>query len=566
MKPKSILLFITFAAILSAGCLVEEIKKAEMTLDTGLAETTGNLNSREIKATEFMDMYMSSEDYVLLDVRTKKEYDSGHIPGAVNIPYTQLDPLVKDLGLAKDQKIVVYCEVGVRSKIGSYALQDLGYTNIVDVTDGIRGWRSLGGDISTQADETAQTISETKGELAGVLISAQELSKNIDSYTIIFLGTKNQYDSGHIPGALHINPLSDLVDPEGRVPHLVLKKNSFEALMSGLGIEPGDTIVVYDSQPEVKYSTRMFWTLKLYGHDKAAILNGGLASWKTHGGELTLEIPQVQPTVYSSPGFDSEIFASLDYVNLNLYSRDVVLVEATTKEEYELEGHIPGAVLVEPEETLKSDGTFMDEAQLLSLYTSKGVVKDKEIVTYCHTGHRGATVWFELKHLLGYPDVRLFDGSLEEWNSLSMPIEMGSTPTPAPTIPPTPTTTPAPIFDAETDKKTLDLEPVQSLKDFKGTKTLQLSLWEVVKLGDSYIYLTGDMDGCVGIFWWDFNIYQHTTDGGVFEGSITYMNERVGPEEDITSDIHRISDSLDEYTFVVKRWSQAEGLTLEISG
>jgi rhodanese-related sulfurtransferase len=139
--------------LLSVGCLGEEAKKAEMTLDTKLAEATGELASTEITASEFMDIYDEGGDFVLLDVRTEREFESGYIPGAVHIYYTELDERIGQLNLSKDAKIVVYCEAGVRSKKGANALLGEGYSNIIDISDGIRGWKAIGGDIIVPGDE-----------------------------------------------------------------------------------------------------------------------------------------------------------------------------------------------------------------------------------------------------------------------------------------------------------------------------------------------------------------------------------------------------------------------------
>jgi rhodanese-related sulfurtransferase len=154
-----LLLLVSFL-LLIAGCLGEGAKKAEMTLDTKVSEVTGDLDTTEITASEFMDMYNTGGDFVLLDVRTEKEYDSGYIPGAVHIHYTELDHRIGELNLSKDDKIVVYCEAGVRSKKGANALQNEGFKNIVDITDGIRGWKSIGGDVVLPAAESEPEITE----------------------------------------------------------------------------------------------------------------------------------------------------------------------------------------------------------------------------------------------------------------------------------------------------------------------------------------------------------------------------------------------------------------------
>jgi rhodanese-related sulfurtransferase len=151
---RGIKLLLLFGLLLfSVGCLGEGAKKAEMALDAKVAEATGNLDTTEITASEFLEMYNEGGDFVLLDVRTKREFDSGYIPGAVHIHYTELDERIDELNLAKNAKIVVYCEAGVRSKKGANALLGEGYTNIIDVSDGIRGWKAIGGDIIVPATE-----------------------------------------------------------------------------------------------------------------------------------------------------------------------------------------------------------------------------------------------------------------------------------------------------------------------------------------------------------------------------------------------------------------------------
>jgi rhodanese-related sulfurtransferase len=153
MKKRFNLFLLVALLLLSVACLGEGAKKAEMTLDTKVAEATGSLDTTEITASEFMEMYRSDGDFVLLDVRTKREFDSGYIPGAIHIHYTELDEMIGGLNLSKDAKIVVYCEAGVRSKKGANALLGEGYTNIIDVSDGIRGWKAIGGDIIVPAAE-----------------------------------------------------------------------------------------------------------------------------------------------------------------------------------------------------------------------------------------------------------------------------------------------------------------------------------------------------------------------------------------------------------------------------
>jgi|GEM_PF-896875 len=551
--------------MLSAACIGEGIKNAEMTLDTKVSEITGKLNSIEISAADFQSLHADDEtDYVLIDVRTKREFDEGYIPGAVHIPYTELDSRIDELSLAKDQKIVLYCEAGVRSKKGANALLDMGFTNIVDVTDGMRGWRELGGEIKLPGVEPQLVTSG--------LITAADLAENIGAYKILFIGHETQYLNGHIPGAVHINPLAELVEPAGVVDHMALSRGDFETLMSNKGVTPGDAIVVYDGQTDFKYAARMVWILKRYGHEKVAVLNGGMSAWTADGGELKEASAEIVPTIYTSSGGSEDIVATLDYVNSKLGNTGVVLVEATTKSEYEEDGHIPGAVLVEPEETVHSDGTVKDTGELQKLYDARGVTRDKEIITYCHTGHRGATIWFELKHLLNYPRVKVFDGSLEEWNARDMPLEYGTPTTIATTstttlsTTTTTATTPQPTEAPEVKINYLTVKPLEIIESLDSPITVKMDHWDVVKIEDAYLYITGDFDGCSGEVWWFFNIYRDTPEGGVWEGKTSsYDVYKVHSNQDITQQIHFVSDAFDDYTIVVKKWDVQEGLTIEIS-
>ena len=140
---KSILLLFTVLALLSAACLGEQ---AVSPSDLLVPQVTNAPVAKEINASEFMDMYPRG-GFVLIDVRTQKEYNSGYIPGAVNIPDTELLQRISELNVSKSDMIVVYCEAGVRSKKGAGELLNAGYINVIDITDGMRGWRVIGGDI-----------------------------------------------------------------------------------------------------------------------------------------------------------------------------------------------------------------------------------------------------------------------------------------------------------------------------------------------------------------------------------------------------------------------------------
>lgn len=140
---KITLLLFTVLMLLLAACLGEQ---AVSPRDAEVPQVTNAPLAIEIKASEFMDM-TARGGFVLIDVRTEKEYNSGYIPGAVNIPDKELLQRISELNVSKNDMIVVYCEAGVRSKKSAGELLNAGYTNVVDITDGMRGWRIIGGDI-----------------------------------------------------------------------------------------------------------------------------------------------------------------------------------------------------------------------------------------------------------------------------------------------------------------------------------------------------------------------------------------------------------------------------------
>ena len=557
------------ALLLFSGCLGENIKKTEMTLETKVAESTGSLEASEVKLPELQRMISDGEEFVLLDVRTEEEYSSGYIPGAINIHYTDLEARIGELNLSPDAKIVMYCEAGVRSKKGAHALTQAGFTNIVDVTDGMVGWRRLGGEIvhpSFEPDideiveyEEALEVVNSIPEHSSIS-SASMFLEGPGMYKVVFLGTKSDYEAGHIPSSIRIDSVNDLIDPNSSLRNKALNKEDFESLLSRLGIGTQDNLLVYDNQADNKYAARFFWIAKLYGHEGISILED-ISSLDLESGAF---IMSTEPSSYFVSNSDEGILANIEYVEKNLNNPYSVLVDATTKEEYDNDGHIPGAVLVEVEETLNPDGTFKDNNELLSLFHSRGVTEDKEVITYCHSGNRASVIWFELTQLLGYPNVRLYDGSLEEWNSLGKPLEWVE---PKETTPSTKAET---VFGMPKKLSDFSFEELIVVTDMNEGENIFLPIRGAIKVGDGLIYLTGGfIDACAGMYSFEFNVYRETVDGFVYEGRGVYVNtEAPGlyPGMDVSERIHDNSDAVDNLSLNVMKWNIGQGVVLSVSG
>jgi thiosulfate/3-mercaptopyruvate sulfurtransferase len=247
---------------------------------------------------------------------------------------------------------------------------------------------------------------------------------------------KLAYEQGHIPGALLIDWRKDMNKPDVRD---IIDAGEFEKLMSRLGIS-NDTHVILYGDYNNWFATFAFWVFEMYGHQKVQLLNGGRKKWIDSGGELTKEVPAVKPATYKVPkvNYENRVFLE-DLLKMKIADPNLVLVDVRSPAEYTGEitappeypnehaqrgGHIPGAVNIPWGQAIREDGTFKSAEELKQLYSSKGVVPDKRVVTYCRIGERASVTWFVLKHLMGYKDVKVYDGSWTEWGNLvRFPIE-----------------------------------------------------------------------------------------------------------------------------------------------
>ena len=243
------------------------------------------------------------------------------------------------------------------------------------------------------------------------------------------------YNLGHVPGAVLFDWRNDMNDPLSRD---ILTKQQLEDLLSRTGVSANTTIVLYGDFNNW-FAAFAFWILKYYGVEKVVLMNGGRKKWLAEDREVTKEQPSHAKATYKVKGPDETIRTYLDDMKKNLAQQNRVLVdvrspaeftgEITAPPEYPNEhaqrgGHIPGAVNIPWSQAIKEDGTFKSAEELGRLYQGKGVTPDKGVVTYCRIGERSSFSWFVLKYLLGYPNVKNYDGSWTEWgNMVRNPIQ-----------------------------------------------------------------------------------------------------------------------------------------------
>jgi thiosulfate/3-mercaptopyruvate sulfurtransferase len=244
------------------------------------------------------------------------------------------------------------------------------------------------------------------------------------------------YDVGHIPGAVKIDWVDDLNDAIRRD---YLDREDFEKLFSEKGID-NDTKVVFYGDKSNWWACYAFWVFQLFGHTNAAIMDGGRARWIAEERPLVREVPDYPATRYKAPErVDFKIRAFRDQV-LDHIDGDHPLVDVRSPGEYKGEllhmadypqegalrgGHIPGAKNIPWGQAVNEDGTFKSVAELRALYEQEqGLSPDQNVIAYCRIGERSSHTWFVLTYLLGYPNVRNYDGSWTEWGNLvGVPIE-----------------------------------------------------------------------------------------------------------------------------------------------
>mgnify|MGYP001362430731 FL=1 len=244
-------------------------------------------------------------------------------------------------------------------------------------------------------------------------------------------GDLEDYLAAHIPGALFVT-IAELNNPEDAISGQIGTAEQVAATLGKLGITTEDVLVLYDDNNNL-LAARAYWVLKYYQHEHVHIYNGGTVRWEADGQEFEAgEAPVVEEVVYEIAEADPEIRTTGDYVVERLDDAGVQLCDTRSADEYlgldvraDRGGHIPGAINLEWIDTIDGDtGTFKSFEELDELFTLAGFDREKEIITYCQTGVRGAHVWFVLRELLGYPNVRNYDGSWVEYgNNPDFPIE-----------------------------------------------------------------------------------------------------------------------------------------------
>lgn len=249
-----------------------------------------------------------------------------------------------------------------------------------------------------------------------------------------YLGAREEYAAGHIPGAVYVDWTTDIIDPDDPIPAQLATPEAFAALMGQLGIGDESYVVIYDHKG-TQFATRMWWALGYYGHANAAILDGGWSKWVAEGRPTETATPDYPAATFTpKAGRQGRVTAQevLEYSELG----DAIIVDARDREQYtgaiargEKGGHIPGAIHVPNATLFTAEGTWKSDDELRQIMTEAGLddQPDRPVVAYCNGGVAATTVLFALDRL-GRPGHN-YDGSWNEWgNDPNLPARTGEEP------------------------------------------------------------------------------------------------------------------------------------------
>lgn len=278
------------------------------------------------------------------------------------------------------------------------------------------------------------------------LVSTEWLAAHLGAPGLVVVESDEDvllYETGHIPGSVKIDWHTDLNDPVIRD---YIGPEQFAALLGTKGIARDSTVVVYGDKSNW-WAAYALWVFTLFGHEDVRLLDGGREKWIAEGRELTRAETAVTPVEYRVMerddtrirAFKDDVLAHLGRPLIDVRSPEEYSGERTEIPGYPTEGalragHIPSAVSVPWARAAAPDATFKRRPELENIYLrDAGLTPGDEVIAYCRIGERSSHTWFVLTYLLGFENVRNYDGSWTEWGSaVRVPIAMGAEPGPVP--------------------------------------------------------------------------------------------------------------------------------------
>lgn len=258
-----------------------------------------------------------------------------------------------------------------------------------------------------------------------LILNAKQLKDYIgkESTVIVDMQTAEEYAAGHVEGAVNI-PIEEITI-NVPVKNMLTSKKKIEKLMSSKGISNDTLVLVYDSNK--MNSSRLLWSLFMYGHENVKVVDGGLNAVKKAGITLTDQVPIVTEAVFTAKESSSNWLADKNDVlnQINTPDKNVILLDVRSDEEYYSSGKIPTSIMMDYQTNFyPSDQTFKSVQTTRINYMEEKIFPENEIIVYCQTSMRAAPVFLQL-YEAGYRNMRIYDGAYLEWSSNSdNPVEM----------------------------------------------------------------------------------------------------------------------------------------------
>ncbi|GAA3536396.1 sulfurtransferase [Aeromicrobium flavum] len=273
------------------------------------------------------------------------------------------------------------------------------------------------------------------------LVTADWVEDHLNDANVVLIEVDEDveaYDKGHIPGAVKLDWKKDLQDG---VRHDFISKERLEQLLSEKGVSNDDTVVFYGGNNNW-FAAYAYWYLKYYGHTDLRLLDGGRKKWELDSRELTDEVVTREATTYTAQQPNEDIRAYRDEVVSAIGTQNLIDVRSPDEfagrllapahlpqEAAQIGGHIPTAGNVPWSKAANDDGTFKKDEDLKDLYANAGLDEGKDTIAYCRIGERSSHTWFVLSEILGYQNVKNYDGSWSEYGSLrGVPVAVGDEP------------------------------------------------------------------------------------------------------------------------------------------
>jgi thiosulfate/3-mercaptopyruvate sulfurtransferase len=273
-----------------------------------------------------------------------------------------------------------------------------------------------------------------------VLVGTDWLADHLDDAAIRVVEVDEDttaYEKGHIPGAVMWNWATDLHAPVGRD---FADQAAFSRLLSEAGVGPDTTVVVYGGNNNW-FAAYGYWLLQLRGFANVRLLDGGRKKWELESRPLTADLPTYAASGFAIQGAERPEIRALRQAVIDEVGTGTGFVDVRSPEEFrgerltpdhlpqeaaQVPGHIAGAANIPWATAANEDGTFKSADELRAIYGAQGISGDAPVIAYCRIGERAAHTWFALHELLGYEDVRNYDGSWTEYGSLvGVPVELG---------------------------------------------------------------------------------------------------------------------------------------------